>query len=54
MADDRQQTTLRLPAPLLKKLKLLAVQEDTTLTALFEEGVRRVLDARKGQRKEAR
>jgi hypothetical protein len=49
-----ERTTVRLPAELLKRAKRKAVAEGRTLTALIEEGLRRVVEekaAAKGKRK---
>jgi hypothetical protein len=40
-------TTLEIASPLLRDAKKVAAQEDTTLRALVEEGLRKVLAERK-------
>ena len=42
-----ERTTVRLPAELLKRAKRKAVAEGRTLTALIEEGLRQVVEAKK-------
>jgi hypothetical protein len=41
-----QRTTVRLPEGLIRRAKRKAAEEGRTLTALIEDGVRRVLDER--------
>jgi Ribbon-helix-helix protein, copG family len=38
-----ERTTVRLPSELLKRAKRMAADEGTTLTALIEDGLRRVI-----------
>ena len=40
-------TTVEIPDSLLKEAKKLATSEGTTMRALLEEGLRRILDERK-------
>jgi len=42
-----ERTTVRLPEDLVKRAKRKAAADGTTLTALIEDGLRRVLDTRK-------
>jgi hypothetical protein len=42
-------TTLEISDPLLGRAKALAAREGTTIRALVEEGIRRILDERKGR-----
>ena len=41
-----ERTTVRLPEELIRRAKRKAAEEGRTLTALIEDGVRRVLDER--------
>ena len=47
-----ERTTVRLPPDLIRRAKLKAAEEGRSLTALIEEGLRRVVDERRiiGQR----
>lgn len=42
-------TTLEVTDALLSRVKVLAAREGTTVRALVEEGLRRILDERKGR-----
>jgi hypothetical protein len=44
-------TTIELPEGLLEEAKRVARREGLTMKALFEQGLRRVLDERKGPKK---
>ena len=49
-----ERTTVRLPEELLRRAKRKAVSEGVTLTALIEEGLRRVLNERRAPSKSER
>lgn len=51
MIGSYVKTTVRLPAPLLKKAKAVAAREGTTLRALLEEGLRESVARRKKMRR---
>jgi hypothetical protein len=49
-----ERTTVRLPQDLVKRAKKRAAADGTTMTALIEDGLRRVLDEHKTGTKKAR
>jgi hypothetical protein len=44
-------TTIQIPDSLLKEVRKLANEENTTLKSLMEEGLRRIISERKRRRK---
>jgi len=49
-----QRTTVRLPASLMRRAKKRAAADGTTVTALMQDGLRRVLDERERGTEKAR
>lgn len=50
MSAKTDAKTVKLPAELAKRLKILAVQRDTTIQALLEEAVRKYLKEQEQER----
>lgn len=48
---SHMKTTVQIPDPLLSKAKTLARESGTTLAALIQEGLRRVVEERSRKRK---
>ena len=48
---NHMKTTVQIPDPLLNRAKALARKQGTTLAALMEEGLRRVVDEKERQRR---